>query len=130
MAMLRIILVALMPVLLGGQVMAQSSLLGQEKKILPMIRDSWVGFRNYNGRQLIYFTILESYRCGIQEVRYSLNSDALDKTWKLQPCNPKNPQAVTTIRPYISLPLGTAKSIAVQLTFTDGSKSQLVHKTP
>jgi len=128
--MVRSIFLALVLFLYGGQAMAQSALLGQEKKILPTIKNSWASFRDFNGRQLIYFTILESYRCGIKEVRYSLNSDALDKTWKLQPCDLKNPHAVTTDKPYISMPLGTAKSIAVQLTFSDGSKSEIVHKKP
>ena len=59
-------------------------------------------------------------------MRYSLNSQALDKQWKLQPCDLKAPHNITTDMPYITLPLGTAMSIAVQLTFTDGSKSQVV----
>jgi hypothetical protein len=101
-------------------------LLGQEPKILGLTKGSWAYFRDYNGRQLIYFTHLEVYRCGISQVRYSLNSQALDKEWKLQPCNLKAPHNITTDRPYITLPLGTAMSIAVQLTFTDGSKSQVV----
>ncbi len=114
----------------AGAAHGQSPLLGQEKKILGMIKANWVSFRDYNGQQLIYFTMLESYRCGIAEVRFSINSDALDKVWRLQPCDTKKPNAITTSRPYIALPPGTAKSIAVQLTFTDGTKSEIVHKTP
>ncbi len=101
-------------------------LLGQEPKVLDMTRGSWAYFRDYNGRQLIYFTHLEAYKCGISSVSYSLNSDALDKIWKLQSCDLKNPHNVTTDKPYISLPLGTAKSITVQLTFNDGAKSKIV----
>jgi len=113
--------------LLGpGFALAQSPLAGQEKKLLSMTRGNWAYFRDYNGRQLIYFTHLEAYRCGIGQVRYSLNSDALDKEWKLQPCDPSKPHNITTDKPYISLPLGAAKTVAVQLTFNDGSKSQVV----
>lgn len=101
-------------------------LLGQKPKILGLTKGSWAYFRDYNGRQLIYFTHLEVYRCGISQVRYSLNSQALDKEWKLQPCTLKAPHSITTDRPYITLPLGTAKFIAVQLTFTDGGKSPVV----
>ena len=117
-------------VLAGGAAHSQSPLLGQEKKILGMIKANWVSFRDFNGQQLIYFTMLETYRCGIAEVRFSINSDALDKVWRLQPCDPKKPNAISTDRPYLSLPPGTASSIAVQLTFMDGSKSEIVHKTP
>jgi hypothetical protein len=126
---IALMLVAL-AILGAGTAHAQSPLSGQEKKILGMIKANWVSFRDFNGQQLIYFTMLESYRCGIAEVRFSINSDALDKVWRLQPCDPKKPNAITTTRPYLSLPLGAAKSIAVQLTYKDGTKSEIVHKTP
>jgi len=105
---------------------AAQGLVGQEPKILDLTKASWAYFRDYNGRQLVYFTHLESYRCGISRVRYSLDSAALDKVWKLQPCDPKAPHSITTNKPYISLPLGTAKSITLQLTFKDGALSPLV----
>ena len=111
---------------------AQSAISGNEKMILtmPQMQSNWVSFRDYNGHQLIYFSILEAYKCGIRKVAYSINSEALDQEWRLQPCNPKKQQEVTTNRPYLSLPLGTAKFIAVQLTFNDNSKSPVVRKRP
>ena len=102
----------------------------QMKQILNITKDNWVSFRNYNGKQLLYFTHLESYTCGIKEVRYGLNHDTLDRVWLLQPCDPKNPLAIKKDIVYLTMPLGYAKSVAVQLTFTDGSKSALVHKVP
>ncbi len=105
---------------------AGQGLVVMEPKILDMTKANWAYFRDFNGRQLVYFTHLESYRCGISRVRYSLDSDALDKEWKLQPCDPKAPHAITTDKPYISLPLGTVKSITLQLTFKNGGLSQLV----
>lgn len=55
----------------------------QMKQILNMTQNNWVSFRDFNGKQWIYFTHLESYSCGIKEVRYSINSDDLDKVWEL-----------------------------------------------
>ncbi len=103
---------------------------GQEKQILEMTKDNWVAYRDYNGRQLIYFTHLESWKCGIKQVNYSINSIDLDQIYQLQPCDPANPNAVTTDKPYISLPLGTSQTIAVQLTYTDGTKSEIVRMAP
>jgi hypothetical protein len=123
--MMRAILLSFCIVLAAGSTEAQS-LPGQEPKILALTKGSWAYFRDYNGRQLIYFTHLEAYRCGISKVRYSLDSPALDREWKLQPCDRKEPTNITTDKPYISLAPGTANSIFVQLTFNDGSKSQLV----
>jgi len=100
------------------------------KQILNMTQNNWVSFRDFNGKQLIYFTHLESYTCGIKEVRYSINSDDLDKVWELQICDTKNPMAVTKDIIYLTMPLDTAKSIAVQVIFMDGTKSEIVHKNP
>ncbi len=118
----------LFPVLLALAIPAhaQNPLLGQEKRVLSLTKGNWAHFRDYGGNQLIYFTHLESFRCGIQGVRYSLNGDALDRVWRLQPCDPLKPHHITTNRPYITLPPGSARSISVQLTFEDGSTSEIV----
>ena len=103
---------------------------GQERQILEMTKDAWIAFRDFGGEQLIYFTHLEAWKCGIAEVRYSVNSEALDQVWELQACDPENPSAITTERPYIALPLGTAQSVSVQLTYQDGATSEIVTFTP
>ena len=100
------------------------------KQILNMTQSNCVSFRDFNGKQLIYFTHLESYTCGIKEVRYSINSDELDKVWELQPCDTEKSMAVTKDILYLTMPLGTAKSIAVQVTFADDTKSEIVRKNP
>ena len=98
----------------------------QMKQILNMTKTSWVSYRDFNGKQLIYFTHLESYTCGIKEVKYSINSDELDRVWELQPCDEKNPMAMTKEIPYLSLKLDTAQSISLQLKFIDDTVSEVV----
>jgi len=122
------IAVALAAVLMQGKADAMEP--AQIKQILNMTRSNWISFRNFNGRQLIYFTHLETYTCGIKEVHYSINSNALDKTWTLQPCNPQKPGVVEKERIWLSFPLNSVKSAAVQLTFADGSKSEMARFTP
>ena len=78
----------------GAGAAGAQGLTGQEKQILPLIKANWLAFRNYSGRQFIYFTILLAYRCGLSEIRYSVNSDALDRTFPLPPC-----EAVTVHEP-------------------------------
>ena len=102
----------------------------QMKKILGMTQNSWVSFRDFNGKQLIYFTHLEAYTCGIKEVRYSINTDVLDKVWTLQPCQDDGISTIKKDLVMLHLALGTAKSIDVQLTFIDGTKSEVLHKKP
>jgi hypothetical protein len=107
---------------------AQSS--GQEKSILEMTRSNWVSIRDWQGNQLIYFTHLEAWRCGIARVRYSVNSDALDREWKLSACDPANPNAIGTDKPYVTLPGGSVTSVSVQVTYADGTASDIVRATP
>ncbi len=102
----------------------------QMKPILEMTRDNWVSFRDYDGKQWIYFTHLEMYTCGIKEVRYSINSDLLDEVYTLQPCDPANPMSMTKADPYITMPPGTAESISVKLIYADGSESGIMTKKP
>ena len=95
-------------------------LVGMEKQILTMTRESWIAFRNYGGQQLIYFTHLVVYRCGLAEIRYSINSDELDQRFAMPPCEPERPNEVPSdFLPLVALPPGTADSITVQVVYAD-----------
>ena len=92
---------------------------------------NWIAFRNYDGAQLIYFTQLVTMKCGLKEVRFSLNGPSLEHTFELPKCNwqvPFNVGADTI--PYLSMPLNTAKSISVQVTYADGEKSRIYTYKP
>jgi len=95
----------------------------QIKQILDVTKTSWVSFRDWQGQQLIYFTHLEAWKCGIDYVFYGLNGGPLDQIWELDACNPDNPNAVLKDKPYIELPAGSTQSISVQLIYPDGTKS-------
>ena len=75
----------------------------------------WIQFRNYDDKQLIYFTTLQTMHCRLSEIRYSVNSDALDKRFPLGKCNPQIPFNLpddnTNEYVYISLPAGEAKTL-------------------
>ena len=94
----------------------------------------WAQFRNYNGEQWIYFTALQSLHCRLSEIRYSINTEALDKNFDLVDCNPQNPLAMPPDAGIediaIRLPLGTASTIAVQAFWEDGSPSAIAVYEP
>lgn len=104
--------------------------LEQVKNILDITKTSWVAYRDFNGNQLIYFTHLEGWKCGIAEVKYGLNGADLDKLWMLETCNPNNPNAITKDNIWLTFPLGSIQNIDVQLTFDDGTKSEIVNFKP
>lgn len=98
--------------------------LDQVKHILDATKDSWVAFRLYQGRQLYYLTHLVSWRCGIREIRYSENSGALDQTWPLPKCIKLLPNNIPDdAKVYERRKKGTVKTLAVQVTFDDGTQS-------
>ncbi|MCP4303652.1 MAG: hypothetical protein GY788_01975 [bacterium] len=97
-----------------------------------MTKANWVAFRNYDGKQWIYFTHLIVYSCGLKEVRYSIDSDLLRERFPLPPCNPDNPHAIDPVEypPYLVMPQGTAGRIAVQLVYADREESEVVKFAP
>lgn len=90
----------------------------------------WVAFRNFNGQQLLYFTTLQTLHCRLKEIRYSINSDALDLRVEPVKCNKAlpfsiNDDDVTGGRVYKSMPLGTAQWVAVQVVWEDDEESEV-----
>ena len=99
--------------------------------MLDATTKSWIAFRDYNGSQLIYFTQLVTMKCGLKEVRFSLNSPSLEHKFDLPKCNWEAPFNVDATKlPYISMALGTAKSISVHVTYSDGGKSRIYTYRP
>jgi hypothetical protein len=97
-------------------------------------QSGWVQFRNYDGTQWIYFTALQTMHCRLKEIRYSLNSQALDKQFPLTECNLQNPFALPPDAGIddiaIRLGPGTAKTVAVQVVWDDGTESDIAVYEP
>ena len=90
----------------------------------------WIAFRNFNGRQLLYFTTLQTLHCRLKEIRYSINNEDLDQRVELVKCNPAIPFSVGESdvmegRIYKSMPLGTAFWAAVQVVWDDDTVSEI-----
>ncbi len=94
------------------------------KNILENITPKWVSGREYNGKFLVYFTHLLSYKCGLQAINYGVNLDVPDQRWPLSPCDAKNPYKVGSGKLYASYG-EKLTTMSVQLTYADGTKSPL-----
>jgi Domain of unknown function (DUF4062) len=99
-----------------------SEQLAQGKQILEMTKGSWLSFRDYDGKVLLYFTHLLSYRPVIQEIRYSINSDAVDQVYKFKPSDKMFIAGDDVV--YITVP-ANSQYAAVQITYKDGTKSDV-----
>ncbi len=89
-----------------------------------MTATSWLSFREFNGL-LVYFTHLMSYRCAIREVRVGIDSAVPDRVLKMPPCDPRDPLVIPQdAQPYLKLAPST-QSVSVELTYRDGSVSEI-----
>jgi len=96
------------------------------KGMLDMTKTSWLSFRDYDGKVLLYFTQLLSFRAALDGIRYGLDTDAPDKTFTFSPADPKNPYAVGTDDViYLEVPQET-RFATVQVRFKDGTESEVV----
>ena len=102
----------------------EAALIHDQRKILDMTATSWLSFREYNGL-LVYYTQLMSYRCAIREARVGIDTAVPDKVLKMPPCDTRDPSAIPhDAVPYLKLPPET-KSVSVELTYRDGSVSEI-----
>jgi hypothetical protein len=102
----------------------EAALIRDQRKILDMTATSWLSFREFNGL-LVYYTHLMSYRCAIREVRVGIDSAVPDKVLKMPPCDVRDPSVIPhDSQPYLKLAPAT-KSVSVELTYRDGSVSEI-----
>jgi hypothetical protein len=102
----------------------EAALIRDQRKILDMTATSWLSFREFNGL-LVYYSQLMSFRCAIREARIGIDSAVPDKVLKMPPCDPRDPSAIPhDALPYLKLAPST-KSVSVELTYRDGSVSEI-----
>ncbi len=102
----------------------EAALIHDQRKILDMTATSWLSFREFNGL-LVYYTQLMSYRCAIREARVGIDTAVPDRVLKMPPCDPRDPSVIPSDAvPYLKLPPAT-KSVSVELTYRDGSVSEI-----
>lgn len=95
------------------------------RPILTATRASWVSLREYNGKDLLYFTQLAAWRCGLSEVRFSVNGGS-EQRWALEPCyeGEASPNAIKSqdIWVYGQAALGSVETVKVRILYDDGSQ--------
>lgn len=96
--------------------------MAEGKMALNVTKGSWLSFRDYDGKVLLYFTQLLSYRPIIKEIRYSLNSDKLDQTFKFKPSDKMFEVGDEPV--YLSVP-ANSEFANVQVTYKDGTTSDV-----
>lgn len=110
---------------------AQSWMTAEEvRPILNQIKGSWVSVRRYDGQDLLYFTNMLIYRCGLNRIAYSINGGPVQE-YVPEPCHEgtATPFALTGEGghlPYLAFPEGSIETVMVQLLYDDGGKDAVV----
>lgn len=96
------------------------------KPILGMTKSNWVAVRLYEGQDLLYFTHLLAWRCGLWDIRYGINGEPADNVYPMEPCHedmaqPNVMSDVENFLPYVVLPPESIDSVYVEITFDDGT---------
>ncbi len=96
------------------------------KPILQMTRNQWVGVREFNGQDYVYFSQLIGWRCGLWDIRYGINDEPADNVLPMEPCNEEFAQPnvmmdIENFLPYVIYPQGSVESIYVEIVFDDGT---------
>lgn len=110
----------------GAPALAQNMTTTAEvKPILEMTKANWIAVREYDGQDLLYFTQILSWRCGLESISYAVN-DGEAAMLETEPCYAEEgaPNALkidTGLLPYVALPLGSIEAVSVTLTYDDGT---------
>lgn len=96
------------------------------KPILGATKASWIAVRAYEGQDLLYFTNLLAWRCGVKAVAYGGNGAAAETALPMEPCYEAEaaPNALKMdqgVMPYVTLTLDSVQSVTVLVTYDDGS---------
>lgn len=92
------------------------------RPILDATRGNWVAVREYGGQDLVYFTHLLSWRCGLVQLDYGINGGAMTR-FAMPPCHADMaaPNAIleTDGLPYVAFAPGSVQSVEVRITYDD-----------
>ena len=100
----------------------------QIKPILTATKPSWIAVREYGGSDILYFTQLLSWRCGLSRLSYSLNDENTLNDWDIGSCDEElpNPNVFAEDQKiYATYPLGSIQSVTVHITYDDETTDQM-----
>lgn len=92
---------------------------GEIGMILDATKGNWSAVREYDGRDLVYFTHVMSWRCGLKAAKFSINDGPLQDL-EMPECHMKYQQPNSFIgedalMTYKSYDLGSVKSVRVDV---------------
>ncbi len=97
------------------------------KPIVQATKGSWIAVRPWEGQDLLYFTNLLSWRCGLDQITYAVNGGE-EIVLEHEPCyideGAPNALKVESIMPYVSFEADSIESITIGVFYDDGTSQQ------
>lgn len=95
------------------------------KPIMSVTKGSWVAVRDWEGQDLLYFTHIEAWRCGLEGVKFGINSTEVDTVYTLEDChedtNTPNAMLMEDHLPYLVFEADSIETVTVEVTYDDGT---------
>lgn len=102
------------------------------KPLITATRAGWVAIGSSQAGDLLYFSQLLGFRCGLWDIHYGLNGAPPTIPVVMEECHTdtRSPNAITdpmAFPIYITEPQGSIESVEVQVTFDDGTIDAAVY---
>lgn len=99
------------------------------KPILEVTKGNWAAVREYDGQDLVYFTHILSWRCGLIAAKFSINGSPLQEL-QMPDCHMKfqQPNALIDNEPLLSFrryELGSVQSVRIDILLDDLSTASV-----
>lgn len=96
------------------------------KPILQMTQSKWVAVHAADEQDIIYFTQLASWRCGLESVAFGINGAPPSEPLEMEPCyvNTSAPNALMVTEgfsPSVSFDANSVETVTVAVAYDDGS---------
>lgn len=89
--------------------------------ILTMTRANWVAVGTATGNDLLYFTQILGWRCGIAGIRFAVNGAEPLTDYTMEPCHlDLNPPNQIRDLPYLVYPPNSIEQVTVEIVYPDG----------
>lgn len=93
------------------------------RMILPHTQAQWIALRPWEGQELLYFTNLLAWRCGLHQVSYAINGGDY-QVLEMEPCyvDEAAPNALKMdggVLPYVTLSADQAQTVDVRILYDD-----------
>ena len=99
-------------------------LVRSNKKILELLPTAWISYRKFDGKLLVYFSHLLSYRSAIKEIRYGIDTDSPTEVFSFPPPDIRKPFNTVNMNTWITVPPET-KFVSVSLQYADNTHSRV-----